>query len=207
MFQQQVKKELNPANLIDDEPPTIWKQGTPCAVAYRTQGYGSIKSLVGLVDDQEEHELYVNELPAKIFEPEDGDVYLFKNVTSFKQISLIDGYTWRCKGKRKLAQNTVMLYLYAEAEVRGVNHHRFVKNIVFNQQTQRIAVQYKGNREFSNLNRAVLAHCSVAEIPRHRIRRVPFSECFGPSNSLAAYKRLLEEASSRGLTIHYPTSR
>ena len=180
-------------NKKEDELPTSWKRGTPCAVAYQSQEFGPIKNLACLVDGRDEPtELYFNELPSKIFEPADGDVFLFKNVRGVRQVSLLDGYCWRSKGKRKLTPSAVMFYFYAETEVKGVYHHRFVKNLVFNQETRRLVVQYKGSKEFSTFNRAVLAECPPEDWPSHETRRVPFSECSGPKNSVEAYMRLCE---------------
>ena len=177
----------------EDEHLSKWKEGTPAAVVYKNDSHVASNDLAIMIDGKDEMtEPFLNEVSSKIFEPSNGDVYLFKNVSSVTQVSRLDGYCWRNKSRRKMSASAWQVYFYAETEVRGVFHYRFAKFVAHNHETQRVAVYYKGDKTYSRFNEIVLGDCPPEERPQHEQERVHFSECYGPQHSLEDYKSLFQ---------------
>ena len=110
---------------------------------------------------------YVTEKNARIENPQDGDIYIYRSVEkdALADVARMDGYRWRVKGFRNPKKNSSYYYseVYAMTAVSEVYHTQFVKRYFRDDVTNQLLVQYSGDPRYGLSNPLVLK-----DVPKDR---------------------------------------
>lgn len=89
----------------------------------------------------------LNEKNARIILPENGQVYLYQDVTNedVAHLSKLDGIIWRAKGKKDLLGGYVKHSFYAETDVPGVSTSEWKKHMFLDTKKKIAFIQYEGD--------------------------------------------------------------